>query len=121
MIDLFALRDDGISMGFSLEVLPTATDLDIDDLGAGAANRSAPDAGRMKIERGAADQAPGEISIGYYDVERDYTTGLQRAHFGDWPRAARIELPAVLAPRTEERAVEKESVRMCISGWALYH
>src|SRR3546814_4486066 len=107
MIDLFALRDDGISMGFSLEVLPTATDLDIDDLGAGAANRSAPDAGRMKIERGAADQAPGEISIGYYDVERDYQTGLQRAHFGDWPRAERIELPAVIAPGTAKALADR--------------
>ncbi len=110
VVDPITMVDDGETVGLSLNATPEAIDLDVLDLGAAPVNNRAANDGRMKIERGAADQAPRELSIGYYDVGRDYQTGLQRAHFGGGSRVDRIELPAVLAPGEAKALVERKMI-----------
>src|SRR3546814_15523433 len=75
--------------------------------------RGAPVA-RMTVERIAADQTPGEISIGYYDCARDYQTGLQRAHFGVGRRSERIELPAALMPGEAKALAERKMAEVSV-------
>jgi hypothetical protein len=53
--------------------------------------------GRTEISRRAAAGIPAEVSISYYDVDRDYQTGLQRAgRGGPAVRADRRSLAAAL-------------------------
>lgn len=53
--------------------------------------------GRSEIVRRAAATVPGEVSVAYHDVERDYQTGMQRATRGAPSlRSDRRALPAVL-------------------------
>src|SRR3546814_8920398 len=68
----------------------------------------------MTVERIAADQTPGEISIGYYDCARDYQTGLQRAHFGVGRRSERIELPAALMPGEAKALAERKLAEVSV-------
>src|SRR3546814_691470 len=104
-VDPLTILDDGTATAVSLRRIPDAIDLSRQDMGASwRIERGAPVA-RMTVERIAADQTPGEISIGYYDCARDYQTGLQRAHFGVGRRSERIELPAALMPG-EAKALE---------------
>src|SRR3546814_2518175 len=42
-----------------------------------------------------------------------YTT-LFRSHFGDWPRAERIELPAVLAPGEAKALAERKMIEVSV-------
>ncbi len=55
--------------------------------------------GRREIVRRGLGQIPAEVSIAYYEPERDYQTGLQRAVRGDGGRgnADRRALPAALS------------------------
>jgi hypothetical protein len=60
---------------------------------------AADEQGRREIARGGAGGIPGEVSIAYYEVERDYQTGLQRATrgAGHGGNADRRALPAALS------------------------
>ena len=54
--------------------------------------------GRREVVRRGAGQMPGEVSIAYYEPERDFQAGLQRAVRGDGARIAdRLTLPAALS------------------------
>lgn len=54
--------------------------------------------GRTEIQRQATCAIPGEVSLAYHEVERDYQTGLQRAVRGaPAHRSDRRALPAVLS------------------------
>ncbi|HEX8534219.1 MAG TPA: phage tail protein [Allosphingosinicella sp.] len=53
--------------------------------------------GRTEISRRAAGAIPAEVSVSYYDPDRDYQTGLQRAgRAGASLRAERLSVPAAL-------------------------
>ncbi|HLL58745.1 MAG TPA: phage tail protein, partial [Allosphingosinicella sp.] len=53
--------------------------------------------GRSEVSRRAAANIPGEVSIAYHDIERDYQTGLQRAaRGGPAIKSDRRALPAAL-------------------------
>lgn len=53
--------------------------------------------GRLEIVRRGLGSMPGEVSIAYHDIVRDYQTGLQRAVRNGGRGADRRALPAVLA------------------------
>jgi hypothetical protein len=58
---------------------------------------AAEESGRRELVRRGAGQVPGEISIAYYEIERDFQAGLQRAVRGEGARAAQsLALPAAL-------------------------
>ncbi|MFV0622961.1 phage tail protein [Sphingomonas sp. ac-8] len=95
------LGSDGVRAGAGVAV-------PIDDAGARGEARGV---GRGTRAIAASDTAPAEVTIGYYDADRDYQTGVQRAvRAGSTGRAQRIELPAVieagLARGLAARAVE---------------
>jgi hypothetical protein len=54
-------------------------------------------AARREIRRGRASGVPEEVSLGYYDVDRDYQAGLQRATRAGGRGSERLALPAALA------------------------
>jgi hypothetical protein len=58
---------------------------------------AAAESGRREIVRGGVASLPGEVSIAYYDAERDYQIGLQRAVRAGGRSADRLALPAVLS------------------------
>ena len=59
---------------------------------------AAEESGRRELVRRGAGQVPGEVSIAYYEIERDFQAGLQRAVRGDGARAAQqLALPAALS------------------------
>ncbi|HTU11424.1 MAG TPA: phage tail protein [Allosphingosinicella sp.] len=51
---------------------------------------------RIEIVRRGQGAVPGEVTILYYDIARDYQTGLQRAQRSGGRRVDRRDLPAVL-------------------------
>lgn len=64
--------------------------------------------GRTEIQRRAAGAVPGEVAISYYDLARDYQTGLQRAlRSTGSQRADRRALPAVLSASEAKGAAER--------------
>jgi hypothetical protein len=69
---------------------------DCDAAGAG------PSGGRTELSRRAAVAIPTEVSLSYYDVARDYQTGLQRAGRGG--AALRGERASIAAALTAEEA-----------------
>src|SRR3546814_6697976 len=113
-VDPLTIVDDGTATAVSLRRIPDAIDLSRQDMGASwRIERGAPVA-RMTVERIAADQTPGEISIGYYDCARDYQTGLQRAHFGVGRRSERIALPAALMPGEAKGMAERKMAAVSV-------
>lgn len=67
-------------------------------------------AGRAEMVRRAAASVPGEVSIAYYDAERDYQVGLQRALLPGAAAGARAErraLPAVLSAGAAKTLAER--------------
>ncbi|HST35843.1 MAG TPA: phage tail protein [Allosphingosinicella sp.] len=59
---------------------------------------AAEESGEREVVRRGAGQVPGEVSIAYYEIERDFQAGLQRAVRGDGARGALpLALPAALA------------------------
>jgi hypothetical protein len=63
---------------------------------------------RQERTRRAAGTVPDEVSISYYDVDRDYQAGLQRARRdGPGRRVAVLELPAVLPAGTAKAMAER--------------
>lgn len=71
----------------------TAATIGTDEEGARGKARSG---GRTEIQRRAAGAVAGEVTLAYYEVERDYQAGLQRAFRGPAIRSDRRALPAVL-------------------------
>lgn len=68
----------------------------IDDAAIGAASGEK-GGERIRRERGAADEAPLRLAIGYYEVERDFQMGVQTARRVSESRCAvAIDLPAAL-------------------------
>ncbi len=52
---------------------------------------------RVEIERGGGHAIPSSVAVSYYETERDYQPGLQRARgFGSERRELRVELPVTL-------------------------
>lgn len=73
------------------DALPVSSD----ETGARADERKA---ARLTFDRMAAAMLPEEVAVTYYEPERDYQAGLQRARRGGvGRRAERIELPAALS------------------------
>ena len=108
-IDPLYLKDDGESLGLSLEGMPPPVDIDPLDLGAAVPGKEARQRGRKSMERGAAGTSAAEVSIGYFDVERDYQTGLQRARQSAGSGTERIELPAALSA-SEAKALARRKI-----------
>ncbi|MEA3046560.1 MAG: hypothetical protein QOJ53_892 [Sphingomonadales bacterium] len=84
----------GLSLGDDGEILILRA-----QEGAPIALDAADEHGRREIARRGAGNMPGEVSIAYYEVERDYQTGLQRATRGAGfaGNAERRALPAALS------------------------
>ncbi len=93
------LVDAADTLRFS-DVLPEPLMLDENALGAKPGEQGA---ARYQMERQGADKAPAEIALRYYEPDRDYQTGLQRAWTeGPGQSSERIDLPATLsAPRAK--------------------
>lgn len=93
------LVDDPDTLRLS-DALPEPVVLEAGALGARPGEQGA---ARAQLERQGADKAPNEIVLRYYEPERDYQTGLQRAWSeGPGQVADRIDLPATLsAPRAK--------------------
>jgi hypothetical protein len=71
--------------------------------GDGPVEREVADRDAVKARRSlaAADSAPRVVTVGHYDVARDYQAGLQRAaRPGPGQRERHIDLPAVIAAET---------------------
>jgi hypothetical protein len=67
---------------------------------------------RIVRDRRAASGLPDEVAISYYEPERDYQTGLQRARRdGIALRANRIDLPAAIAAGDAKGAAEAALAR----------
>ena len=63
--------------------------------------------GRSEFSRKGAVTVPGEVSIAYHDVDRDYQAGLQRATLGSVPvRSQYKALPAALSAGTAKSLAE---------------
>lgn len=70
-------------------------------------------AGRSEFARRAAVNIPGEVTIAYHDVERDYQTGLQRAtRGGPAPRTDRRGIPAALGAEGAKALAEHRLSRL---------
>jgi hypothetical protein len=67
--------------------------------GAPVAIGAAEESGRRALVRRGAGQVPGEVSVAYYEIGRDFQTGLQRAVRGDGGGRAteQLALPAALS------------------------
>lgn len=77
-------------------------------LPAGGEAHGAGAGGRMELERGAAAAAPSAVSIAFYDPERDFQTGLQRASSGEAGlRSERRVLAAAVAAETAKALAEQ--------------
>ncbi|HEY0147572.1 MAG TPA: phage tail protein [Allosphingosinicella sp.] len=64
--------------------------------------------GRLEAERGAASALPKAVSVAFYDPEREYQTGLQRASTGEAGlRSERRMFPAVVAADTAKAMAEQ--------------
>jgi hypothetical protein len=77
--------------------------------------------GRRERSRGRASGVPEEVSLGYYDPDRDYQSGLQRATRGGGRGSERLALPAALSAadakalalaRLARLAAARESLRL---------
>ena len=70
-------------------------------------------AGRSEFARRAVTSIPGEVSLAYHDVERDYQAGLQRAtRGGASAKVQRIALPAALSAQEAKAFAEQRLVRL---------
>jgi hypothetical protein len=68
---------------------------------------AADERGRREVVRRGASSLPCEASIAYYEIERDYQAGLQRAVRGEAPGPAdRRALPAALSAQEAKRLAE---------------
>lgn len=89
-----SITDDGACLLIA-DVAETPLPIAVADVGASASTRKA---ARFTTERAAAGTLPDEVAIAYYEPDRDYQAGLQRARRnGAARRADRIELPAALS------------------------
>lgn len=111
-IDPLFLRDDGERIALSLEAEPAPIEIAGLDLGAVAANSRAERAERKSVRRGASGVTPAEVSIGYFDIDRDYQTGLQRSHFGHGTGVERIELPAALVSGEAKALARRKMIEL---------
>lgn len=87
----------------------TANTIDPGELGAHADEKRE---SRLVRDRRAATALPDEVAIGYYEPERDYQAGLQRAQRdGVALRSARIELPVAVGAGDAKGAAEATLAR----------
>jgi hypothetical protein len=105
------LQDDGAGLTVTTE-RPLTIEIGRRESGAEGAGGAG---GRTEIVRRSAAAAVGEVSIAYYDPERDYQTGLQRAtRGGPAGISERLAVPAVLGAGAAKAAAE----RRLAQGWA---
>ena len=103
---LLGLAATGDSLRDALETLADVVPLSLSDdgemlqlssrVGEAAMLPAAALTRRMEIIRRGQDSVPGEVTIAYHDVARDYQSGLQRALRQGGRRVDRRSLPAVL-------------------------
>jgi hypothetical protein len=121
----------GDSVRSALEALRNATSLRLADVGGALRIGGAPldvelltdretgaqgdesAGGRSEIIRQAAGSIPAEVTVTYYDVDRDFQTGLQRAvRQGATQRVERNALPAALTADAAKRLAERRLARL---------
>lgn len=103
------LIDDADMLRFS-DALPAPVLLEQDALGAKAGEQGTVS---YQMERQGADKAAAEITLRYYEPNRDYQTGLQRARVEVPGQAAeRIDLPATLAAPRAKAIAESRLERL---------
>lgn len=106
-----SFRDDGETLRLT-DIDAAAIALDDDDLGGSSDGRKHP---RIVFERMAEGVLPDEVAVAYYEPERDYQTGLQRARRGGpGRRAEQIELSAAINAGTAKMIAE----RRLAESWA---
>jgi hypothetical protein len=88
-----SLVDDGADLKLTRPMETPGPPLQADALSAGGDGAG----GRDEFVRRGESAAPGEVSVAYYEPERDYQTGLQRAKGPGGPAAERRALAAALA------------------------
>jgi hypothetical protein len=87
-----------IEEGGALRLSTLANDIAEDVRQAECSARADGAGGRMELSRISRDALPAEVSVAYYDPERDFQTGLQRAARSERRmRADRRGLPAALS------------------------
>lgn len=96
-IDPIRLIDGGDGIEISTGGSATTATLPAQDLGArgGQEARRAAEP-NLLLDRASSDQLPAEVSILYYERDRDYQPGLQRSRRAAGGPGQRIELPAAL-------------------------
>ncbi len=105
---LHGFAASGDSVRGALEALAEAAPMSLSEAG-GSLRLTVPDSAPVPVAgseqrkpravtRGAAEAIASEVSVAYYDVERDFQTGLQRAvNGGGAAKAERTALPASLS------------------------
>lgn len=79
---------------------------------------AAEESGKRELVRRGAGQVPGEVSVAYYEIARDWQTGLQRAARSGGARAAeRLGLPAALSAG-DAKALAEHRLGMLWAGRA---
>lgn len=112
----------GTSVRGAAEALEALAAVRVSDGGAGL-RFGGEDAGVLPAEafegatrseaRAAAERLPGEISLGFLDIERDYQPGLQRARRAGAGRSEVREIAVAMTPAGAKRAAE----RMLAERW----
>ncbi|WP_156679422.1 phage tail protein [Sphingomonas profundi] len=100
-----SLRDDGTRLLIG-DTVPAAMPIAADELGTADGEARAE---RRRVDRAAAGTLPDEVTITYYEPERDYQAGLQRARRGGGPgrRVEAIELAAAMAAGAAKAVAER--------------
>ncbi|MFL6859017.1 MAG: phage tail protein, partial [Allosphingosinicella sp.] len=70
-------------------------------------------------ERGHASIGPAEVALGYYDLDRDYQAGLQRARRAGGRGGERLALPVALAAADAKALAAARLARLAAAGETL--